>query len=117
MTDMVDSVRRVTDIMEEITSASAEQTAGIEQINQAISEMDNVTQQNAALVEESAAAAAAMQEQAATLAQVVSAFKLGGVPAATLPTPAARPAAGTAMRVAVTAAPQRACAPAQWEEF
>ena len=76
MDELVGSVRRVTDIMEEITAASAEQSAGIEQINHAISEMDHVTQQNAALVEQSAAAAAAMQEQAATLAQVVSVFRL-----------------------------------------
>jgi methyl-accepting chemotaxis protein len=76
MEQIVESVRRVTDIMSEITAASQEQTAGIEQINQAISQMDEVTQQNAALVEEAAAASEAMQEQAAKLAQAVSVFKL-----------------------------------------
>ena len=76
MAEIVASVKRVTDIMGEISSASQEQTSGIEQVNQAITEMDNVTQQNAALVEQSAAAAAAMQEQAASLAQVVSTFRL-----------------------------------------
>ncbi|KQQ96101.1 hypothetical protein ASF77_21595 [Massilia sp. Leaf139] len=63
--------------MAEISSASQEQTTGIEQINQAVAQMDQVTQQNAALVEEAAAASEAMQEQAAHLAEVVSVFKLG----------------------------------------
>ena len=79
MTDIVDSVRRVTDIMGEISAASQEQTAGIGQINQAITQMDQVTQQNAALVEQASAASEAMQEQAARLAQVVSVFQLDGV--------------------------------------
>jgi len=76
MDEIVASVKRVTDIMNEITSASQEQTAGIEQINQAVTEMDTVTQQNAALVEEVAAAAESMQGQANQLAQVVGVFKL-----------------------------------------
>jgi methyl-accepting chemotaxis protein len=76
MDEIVGSVKRVTDIMAEITAASQEQTAGIEQINQAITQMDQVTQQNAALVEEAAAAAASLQEQAAGLSQVVSVFRL-----------------------------------------
>ncbi|MDW5443455.1 methyl-accepting chemotaxis protein [Polaromonas sp. SM01] len=76
MDEIVDSVKRVTDIMAEITAASQEQTSGIEQINQAITQMDQVTQQNAALVEEAAAAAASLQEQASGLSQVVSIFKL-----------------------------------------
>jgi methyl-accepting chemotaxis protein len=71
----------VTDIMAEITAASLEQTAGIEQVNQAIGQMDQVTQQNAALVEEAAAASESMQDQAAKLAQVVSVFKVDGVQA------------------------------------
>jgi methyl-accepting chemotaxis protein len=66
----------VTDIMAEITAASQEQTSGIEQINQAITQMDQVTQQNAALVEEAAAAAQSLQEQASGLSQVVSVFRL-----------------------------------------
>ncbi|SDX47911.1 methyl-accepting chemotaxis protein [Collimonas sp. OK242] len=76
MDEIVASVRRVTDIMGEITAASQEQTAGIDQINQAISQMDQVTQQNAALVEEAAAAAASLQDQAGALAEVVGGFKL-----------------------------------------
>jgi methyl-accepting chemotaxis protein len=78
MDEIVASVKRVTDIMGEITAASREQEAGIGQINQAISEMDTVTQQNAALVEEAAAAAESLQDQARNLAQVVSVFKLDG---------------------------------------
>jgi methyl-accepting chemotaxis protein len=73
----------VTDIMGEIMAASQEQGAGIEQINQAIAQMDQVTQQNASLVEEAAAAAESMQDQARALTQVVSLFKLGGGQAAT----------------------------------
>jgi methyl-accepting chemotaxis protein len=70
------SVRQVSDIMSDIAAASEEQSSGIEQINQAVVQMDEVTQQNAALVEESAAAAASLQEQAASLAQTVSIFVL-----------------------------------------
>jgi len=77
MDEIVDSVRRVTDIMGEISSASQEQTSGIEQINMAISQMDQVTQQNASLVEEAAAAAESLQDQAGKLAQLVSVFKVG----------------------------------------
>ncbi|MES2257050.1 MAG: methyl-accepting chemotaxis protein [Pseudomonadota bacterium] len=76
MEQVVSSIRRVTDIMGEITSASVEQTVGIEQVNQAITQMDSATQQNAALVEQAAAAAAAMQDQAQRLAQAVSVFKV-----------------------------------------
>src|SRR5690606_4868110 len=74
--EVVDSVRHVTDIMGEIMAASQEQSAGIEQVNTAISQMDQVTQQNAALVEEAAAAAASLQEQASGLTSAVSIFKL-----------------------------------------
>ena len=77
MHEVVTSVKRVTDIIGEIANASAEQTAGIEQVNQAITEMDQATQQNAALVEESAAAAASVREQAGSLGRVIGAFKLG----------------------------------------
>ena len=76
MNEIVNSVRRVTDIMGEISSASQEQTSGIEQINDAVTEMDNTTQQNAALVEQAAAAAQSLQDQSNKLAQVVSVFKL-----------------------------------------
>ena len=78
MTEILESVKRVTDIMGEITAASQEQTSGIEQINQAVSQMDEVTQQNAALVEQAAAASESLQDQAGNLAQVVSIFKLNG---------------------------------------
>ncbi|GAB3467932.1 methyl-accepting chemotaxis protein [Massilia terrae] len=88
MADVVDSVKRVTDIMSEIASASREQSDGIEQVNQAISQMDTVTQQNAALVEEAAAAAASMQDQAASLAEAVSIFRLDGRAVASLAAPA-----------------------------
>jgi methyl-accepting chemotaxis protein len=76
MQEVVRSVRRVSDLMAEISSASQEQRDGIEQVNQAIGQMDQVTQQNAALVEEAAAATKSMREQADTLTQAVSAFKL-----------------------------------------
>lgn len=76
MTEIVASVQSVTAIMAEITAAGVEQEAGIGQINQAISEMDSVTQQNAALVEEAAAAAQALREQSVRLASTVSVFTL-----------------------------------------
>jgi methyl-accepting chemotaxis protein len=78
MGEVVTSIQRVADIMGEISSASHEQTAGIEQINQAIVQMDSVTQQNAGMVEEAAAAAEALQAQAAKLADLVSVFKVSG---------------------------------------
>ncbi|MDO8043021.1 methyl-accepting chemotaxis protein [Janthinobacterium sp. SUN137] len=133
MGDIVDSIVRVTDIMGEITSATHEQTIGIEQINMAIAQMDEVTQQNAALVEEAAAASQSMQEQAGELAHVVGFFKTGNhvasapkltpvrtaaAPAtAKIAPPAARPAPA---RKAVAAAPARrsnAGAESEWEEF
>lgn len=76
MEQIVTSVKHVADIMSEITAASQEQSAGIGEINQAITQMDEMTQQNAALVEQAAAAAESMQEQAALLAEAVAAFKL-----------------------------------------
>jgi methyl-accepting chemotaxis protein len=76
MDEVVDSVRRVTGIMGEITAASQEQSSGIEQVNQAITMMDQATQQNAALVEEAAAAAGALMEQSSQLARVVGVFRL-----------------------------------------
>jgi methyl-accepting chemotaxis protein len=76
MQEIVESVRRVTNIMSEITVASQEQTSGIEQINVAIVQMDQVTQQNSTLVEETASAAESLQEQAGKLAQLVSVFKI-----------------------------------------
>jgi methyl-accepting chemotaxis protein len=76
MDEVVASVKRVSDIVGEISLANTEQTDGIEQINIAIAQMDDVTQQNAALVEQAAAAAAAMQDQADALEQVVSQFRV-----------------------------------------
>ncbi|MDY7579145.1 methyl-accepting chemotaxis protein [Herbaspirillum sp. RTI4] len=76
MTEVVASVQRMTDIVAAISSASQEQSVGIEEVNRAITLMDEVTQQNAALVEQAAAAAHSLQEQAANLSQVVSVFKL-----------------------------------------
>ncbi|MBP1315695.1 methyl-accepting chemotaxis protein [Herbaspirillum sp. 1173] len=76
MDEVVASVKRVTDVVAEITAASGEQSDGIEQINQAIVQMDEVTQQNAALVEEAAAAAQSLQEQSGRLVETVSIFKL-----------------------------------------
>lgn len=79
MDEIETSVRRVTDIIGEISTAAHEQNSGIEQINQAIMQMDQVTQQNSSLVEELAAASGAMQQQARELAQAVSVFKLDGM--------------------------------------
>ncbi|WP_241051725.1 methyl-accepting chemotaxis protein [Achromobacter xylosoxidans] len=76
MHEVVASVKRVTDIMGEIAAASQEQATGIEQVNRAVSQMDEVTQQNAALVEEAAAAAGAMQDQAHALVGAVGVFRL-----------------------------------------
>jgi methyl-accepting chemotaxis protein len=76
MSEVVASVMRVTDVVAEISAASSEQSTGIEEINRAITQMDEVTQQNAALVEEAAAAAQSLQDQAGRLSQVVSVFKI-----------------------------------------
>lgn len=77
MDEVVSSIQRVHDIMGEITAASQEQSEGIEQVNQAIVQMDQVTQQNAALVEEAAAAAESLQDQSANLNNLVSVFNVG----------------------------------------
>ena len=76
MEEIVTSIKRVTDIMSEITAATVEQSQGIEQVNTAITQMDEVTQQNAALVEEAAAAAESLEEQAQNLSTSVSMFKI-----------------------------------------
>ena len=121
MDEIVDSVRRVTDIMGEIMAASHEQNSGINQINQAITQMDQVTQQNAALVEQAAAAAQSLQEQATSLVSLVSVFKLDGrqagqnagtATAAPKQPPSAKPAIEVAQR------PQLAAAGGgNWETF
>jgi len=98
MNEIVQSVRRVADVIGEITAAASEQSNGIAQVNQSIASLDQMTQQNAALVEQSAAAAQSLREQADQLAQAVAAFKLAAHMAAASPkqpvtAPAARPAA------------------------
>jgi len=103
MEEVVASVKRVTDIMSEIANASAEQSAGIEQVNLSIIEMDSMTQQNAALVEEAAAAAQSLQDQASELARVVSIFKLSEGEQYQVEAPAA-PATSTAVVVRPAAA-------------
>ncbi len=80
MNEIVSSVQRVTDIMGEISAASHEQSAGIEQVNHTVTQMDEVTQQNAALVEEATAAARSMEEQASELTVAVAVFKVEGQP-------------------------------------
>ena len=113
MEEIVTGVRRVNDIMAEISAASKEQSAGIEQVNQTITQMDETTQQNAALVEEATAAARAMEEQAQHLGTAVAIFRTGAV------APAAAPAAPR-KSVGQKRAPVRAAAAAvetEWETF
>jgi len=122
MEEVVASVRRVTDIMGEITSASQEQSVGIAHVNTTILEMDETTQQNAALVEEAAAAAASMQDQAANLARVVSVFKLDSspTPAPRAPVSTVKPAAALQEQTAAASAPRLAAKQSNgedWEEF
>ena len=78
--EVVTAIRRVTDIMGEISAASSEQSAGVAQVGEAITQMDQATQQNAALVEEMAAAAASLRSQAQELVEGVAVFKLGERP-------------------------------------
>ena len=135
MGEIVSSVKRVTSIIAEIANASVEQEAGINQINEAVTQMDTVTQQNAALVEEAAAAADSLQEQAKALAEIVAVFKLDASlqsQAAVRPQPAKRkiamsrpatPAKRPALAKAAPAAePKRLTTSAaggndDWEEF
>jgi methyl-accepting chemotaxis protein len=94
--EIVIGVKKVTDVMAEIASSSREQASGIDQVNKAITMMDDVTQQNAALVEEASAAAQALTEQASNLTQLISHYRVGGAAAqghsqATRPAPASAP--------------------------
>ncbi|EJL86988.1 methyl-accepting chemotaxis protein [Herbaspirillum sp. CF444] len=139
MDEVVSSVKRVTDIVGEITAASQEQSVGLDEINRAITQMDEVTQQNAALVEEAAAAAQSLQEQASNLSQTVSVFKLDRhalaqpqshahvAPApkrtvnitpkpAPLPAKSSAPAASSARKAIATTAPA-ADDSGSWEQF
>jgi len=125
MEEVVASVRRVTDMMGEISSASAEQSAGIGQVNDAITQMDQVTQQNAALVEEAAAAAGALQEQAQHLLTAVQVFRMHGgqavvppvVPARTAPVAPAMPARASRSEPRLPAPASAPASGGDWEEF
>src|SRR5450830_506970 len=116
MSEVVESVRRVTDIVSEISAASREQSEGINQVNQAITQMDAVTQQNAALVEQAAAAAQSLQMQAVTLADAVSIFRIDATQTANLSVRTATPAVSVTPKktviAAVRTAPVVATAPA-----
>jgi len=124
MTQVVGSIERVTTIMGDIAAAGREQDAGIEQINQAVTEMDAVTQQNAALVEQAAAASTSLQEQAAQLARVVSIFQLadtdGASAAARVPDRPVKQVANAAVSTARAQATRRAPASRTelaWEQY
>ncbi len=134
MDEIVDGVKRVADIMAEITAASQEQSDGIEQVNQAVGQMDQVTQQNAALVEEAAAAAESLQDQAKNLAQAVSVFRVGGdyavapanAPRRTIQSTATRTPIAASAKSSLAAPQRKVAAPAakspvggtdDWEEF
>jgi len=105
MSEIVASVQRVSDLIGEITASSSEQRDGIAQVNQAVTHLDQMTQQNAALVEESTAAAASMRDQAQRLAEVVAVFNVGAMavraPAAPRPAPSAAPRPAPAARTAL----------------
>ncbi|WP_336324836.1 methyl-accepting chemotaxis protein [Stenotrophomonas muris] len=109
MGEIVASVQRVTDIMAEISAASQEQSAGIEQVNQTVVQMDETTQQNAALVEEATAAARAMEDQAGQLADAVAIFRLDNQVSAAVKAVAAR---AEPARVTTVARPQPTSTPA-----
>nr|WP_308446609.1 methyl-accepting chemotaxis protein [Vogesella aquatica] len=127
MEEIVSSIRRVTDIMSEISAASIEQSSGIEQVNLAVSQMDENTQKNAALVEEAAAAAESLEEQASNLRDAVAIFKLDqfGSVASQRKKPQASvlvPQAAAPVRKALPAMNHQAVRPAatdegEWEEF
>jgi methyl-accepting chemotaxis protein len=104
MTEVVTSIRRVTDIMGEISAASNEQALGVAQVGEAVTHMDQATQQNAALVEQMAAAASSLKSQADDLVHVVDAFKLDGTPPALARTPTrSRPPLKATAKVAIKA--------------
>ena len=118
MTEMVTRVEHVTNIVVDIAEASREQSHGISQVNQAIAQMDEVTQRNAALVEEAAASTQAMKEEANNLVQAVSVFRLPQQAAVRTQAPTRKPVAARA--VAVKPAPRKVAAAAKaddWEEF
>jgi methyl-accepting chemotaxis protein len=98
---IVAGVKKVTDVMADIANSSREQSSGIEQVNRAITMMDDVTQQNAALVEEASAAAQALTEQASNLSQLIARFRVGEGAEADKPQQAPRPVALVAIKVKV----------------
>ena len=106
MSEVVQSVQQVTDIIGEISAASGEQSSGLQQINQAVVQMDSATQQNAALVEQAAAAAGALQEQAASLSQAVSVFRLSAQESAQPTAQATRYAGAPVVRRSVSSPAQ-----------
>jgi len=105
--EIVVRVKKVTDVMAEIASSSREQASGIEQVNKAITMMDDVTQQNAALVEEASAAAQALTEQAANLTQLIARYRVGETSADEAPRSMLRPAAAAPARLVERRAPTR----------
>jgi methyl-accepting chemotaxis protein len=113
MAEIVSSVQRVTDLMSEMAAASDEQSQGIGQVNQSIAEMDDATQQNAALAEEAAAAAGSLQLQSEKLAQVVAVLKLEGETAKAPASRSMRPAQAAPRKMLATAKP----AHEEWEEI
>jgi methyl-accepting chemotaxis protein len=121
MDEIVASVKRVTDIMSEIAVASVEQSSGIDQVNQAVTQMDEVTQQNAALVEQAAAAAESLEEQASTLSRTVDQFRLDSNrrhstrPPVSAHKPASRPAASTVRPCKIAAT--KPLGDDEWSEF
>ncbi|GAB3467419.1 methyl-accepting chemotaxis protein [Massilia terrae] len=123
MAEIVQSVSRVTDIMAEITAASQEQTSGIEQVNTAVTQMDQTTQQNAALVEEASAAAQQLREEADGLARAVGTFQIDSAFAKAAPvrqaapSPALVPARPAARKAPPQARPAQAAKEEAWEEF
>ncbi|MEI7843806.1 MAG: methyl-accepting chemotaxis protein [Gallionellaceae bacterium] len=126
MEEIVTSIKRVTDIMSEITAASAEQSQGIEQVNQAITQMDDVTQQNAALVEQAAAAAESLQDEAQSLSRAVATFKVANntnvaVRKPVKALPPANNSNNTTLKIGKPSAPAaksaKSNADGEWEEF
>jgi len=111
MDEIMDAVKRVTEIVTAITTASQEQSMGIDQVNQAMAQIDRVTQQNAALVEEAAASAESLQDQASQLVSAIVAFKLDDAAPAPAPAPVAEPA-----QAAEKPAPERKKRPARANE-
>ena len=112
MNEIVASVQRVSDIIAEITAAAREQSSGIEQVNTSVSQLDRMTQQNAALVEQSAAAAESLKQQSLRLGEVVGGFVLGAPGVHAAPSAAApRALAGTVIARAANVGPARTAAP------